>query len=69
MPTCHPASAGVTPREAEVLGMLADRLSNRYIAERLYLSVRTVEKHVAALLQKLAVPDRAALAEVSRSLS
>jgi len=62
------ASAGVTPREAEVLGMLADRLSNREIAQRLYLSTRTVEKHVAALLQKLQAPDRAALGEVARSL-
>lgn len=61
-------AAGVTVREAEVLRMLADRLSNREIAERLYLSARTVEKHVAALFQKLAAQDRGALAELARSM-
>lgn len=53
--------AGVTTREAEVLGLVAERLSNNEIAERLYLSPRTVEKHVASLLMKLGVVDRAAL--------
>lgn len=50
--------AGVTPREAEVLLLVGARLRNREIAERLVLSVRTVESHVAALLRKLAVADR-----------
>jgi DNA-binding NarL/FixJ family response regulator len=61
-------AAGVTVREAEVLRMLADRLTNREIAERLYLSARTVEKHVAALFQKLAAEDRSALSELARSM-
>jgi DNA-binding CsgD family transcriptional regulator len=58
---------GVTAREAEVLDLLGDRLSNREIAERLVLSPRTVEKHVAALLAKLGAPDRAGLARLART--
>jgi len=42
---------GVTAREAEVLELVGGRLSNKDIAARLYLSPRTVEKHVASLLQ------------------
>ena len=57
------ARAGVTDREAEVLWAVAERLRNREIAERLHLSVRTVESHIAALLRKLGATDRAALAE------
>jgi DNA-binding CsgD family transcriptional regulator len=61
-------AAGVTAREAEVLDLLADRLSNREIAGRLFLSPRTVEKHVAALLAKLGCEDRGSLALLARSL-
>jgi predicted ATPase/DNA-binding CsgD family transcriptional regulator len=52
----------LTPREAEVLALVGERLTNAEIAERLYISVRTVETHVSALLRKLSVPDRRALA-------
>lgn len=62
------ARAGVTEREAEVLAAVAERLRNREIAERLYLSVRTVESHVAALMRKLGVADRAALARLGAEL-
>jgi DNA-binding NarL/FixJ family response regulator len=51
-----------------VLDLLADRLSNREIAARLFVSPRTVEKHVAALLAKLGSEDRAALARRARGL-
>ena len=61
-------AAGVTAREAEVLDLLADRLTNREIADRLFLSPRTVEKHVAALLAKLGSDDRGGLARLARSL-
>jgi DNA-binding CsgD family transcriptional regulator len=61
-------AAGVTAREAEVLDLLADRLSNREIAGLLFLSPRTVEKHVAALLAKLGGEDRGSLARLARSL-
>src|SRR5207247_6257932 len=60
--------AGVTDREAEVLTAVADRLRNREIADRLHVSVRTVESHIAALLRKLDVADRAALAEIGMRL-
>ncbi|WP_162907175.1 ATP-binding protein [Allorhizocola rhizosphaerae] len=53
----------VTEREAQVLTLLADRLSNAQIANRLHISVRTVEHHVSALLRKLGADDRRALAE------
>jgi DNA-binding NarL/FixJ family response regulator len=61
-------AAGVTAREAEILDLLADRLSNREIAELLFLSPRTVEKHVAALLAKLGGEDRGGLARLARGL-
>jgi DNA-binding CsgD family transcriptional regulator len=54
--------AGVTEREAEVLSALAGRRRNREIASQLHISVRTVESHIAALLRKLGVADRMALA-------
>ena len=43
---------GVTDREADVLRLVAQGLSNREIAELMFLSPRTVEKHVASLLAK-----------------
>ena len=43
---------GVTEREADVLKLVALGLGNREIAERMFLSPRTVEKHVASLLAK-----------------
>ena len=51
-----------------MLDLLADRLSNREIAGRLFLSPRTVEKHVAALLAKLGCNDRSSLARLAHSL-
>ena len=52
----------VTPRERDVLALLADGLTNRQIAERLVLSEHTVHRHVANILRKLGVPSRAAAA-------
>lgn len=54
--------AGVTSREVDVLRLVADGLGNRAIADRLCLSPRTVEKHVASLVAKTGVPDRNRLA-------
>src|SRR5262249_59744009 len=53
---------GVTAREAEVLELVGEHLPNKDIAARLYLSPRTVEKHVASLLLKTGAADRPALA-------
>jgi len=55
-------TGGVSEREAEVLALIGDHLTNAQIASRLYLSVRTVESHVSSLLRKLGVADRRALA-------
>jgi len=56
---------GLTGRERQVFDLLADRLSNRSIAERLHRSERTVEHHVAALLGKLGVASRAEAAALA----
>ncbi len=52
---------GVTARESEVLTLLAEGLPNREIAERLYLSPRTVERHIANLTVKAGVRMRSEL--------
>jgi len=49
---------GLTRREVDVLALLADGLTNREIASRLHLSVRTVGHHVGAILRKLDVRTR-----------
>ena len=54
--------APVTPREREVLALLAEGLTNREIAARLVLSEHTVHRHVTNILRKLDVPSRAAAA-------
>ncbi|MBO3750533.1 AAA family ATPase [Streptosporangiaceae bacterium NEAU-GS5] len=51
-------AAGLTPRQAEVLGLLAEGLSNADIAVRLTLSPKTVEHHISAVLDKLQVTTR-----------
>ena len=51
----------VTAREAEVLGLVAQGLTNAQVAERLFLSPRTVDTHVANLLAKTGAPSRTQL--------
>ena len=48
---------GLTSRETEVAHLVAQALTNRQIADRLFLSVRTVESHVRSVLAKLAADD------------
>jgi len=54
-------AVGVTSREMDVLFLIAQGLTNTQIAERLFLSRRTVETHVAHLLAKTGAPDRSGL--------
>jgi two-component system response regulator NreC len=56
----EPSAVGepLTPREVEVLNLLADRKTNREIAEELVISVKTVKTHVANILDKLHLDSR-----------
>jgi DNA-binding CsgD family transcriptional regulator/microcompartment protein CcmK/EutM len=60
--------ASLTPRQLEVLGLVAGGLTNAEIADRLVLSVRTVDHHVSAVLAKLSVSSRSEAAEVAARL-
>ena len=51
---------GLSPREMEVLRLVATGQTNRAIAARLFISERTVERHVSNIFLKLDVPSRAA---------
>jgi DNA-binding NarL/FixJ family response regulator len=57
--TASPLPVGLTAREAEVLQMLATGATNREIADRLVLSVRTVERHIANLYDKIGAHSKA----------
>jgi DNA-binding NarL/FixJ family response regulator len=50
--------AGLTDRQVDVLALLAGGMTNAEIADRLVLSVRTVDHHVSAILGKLDVATR-----------
>jgi DNA-binding NarL/FixJ family response regulator len=52
----------VTPRERDVLRLLAEGLTNRQIAEQLVVSEHTVHRHVTSILRKLHLPSRTAAA-------
>src|SRR6202042_3642808 len=51
----------ISPREREVLELLGEHLTHEEIGRRLFISVRTVESHVASLRRKLDLPDHRAL--------
>ncbi|MFE0555861.1 response regulator [Paenibacillus sp. NPDC058910] len=57
-----PLPMDVNPREREILALVADGLSNKEIASRLFLSEGTVRNYVTALLEKLQLRDRTQLA-------
>lgn len=65
----EPRFANLTAREVEILGMIGEGLTNRDIAERLYLSIRTVEWHRGRLTAKLGVTSRSELIALGRTFS
>ncbi|RMF47788.1 MAG: DNA-binding response regulator, partial [Anaerolineae bacterium] len=52
------AQADLTEREREILALIAQGLSNKQIAGRLYLAEGTVKNYVSSILDKLGVQDR-----------
>ncbi len=52
------SSSSLSPREADVLRLLAQGMTNKHIAQKLLLSVRTVEGHLRAIYDKLGVTSR-----------
>jgi DNA-binding CsgD family transcriptional regulator len=63
--TVAPSLDLLSPREREVLGLVAEGLSNAAIAKRIFLSEHTVKRHVANILVKLDLPTRAAAAALA----
>jgi len=57
-PSTRTNAAGLTARESEILGFVAEGLRNGEIAQRLFLSQRTVDNHVSAILRKLGAGNR-----------
>jgi DNA-binding NarL/FixJ family response regulator len=68
--TAQAAEAGLTRRESDILGYLAQGFSNREISKALFLSEKTVKAHLAAIFRKLGVTNRtkAAMAAVAMGL-
>ncbi|GAB1693303.1 response regulator [Krasilnikovia sp. M28-CT-15] len=62
-------AAGLTTREREVLGLVAEGLSNIEIAERLHIGVTTVKTHVTSLMTKTDSPNRVRLALYARGVT
>jgi len=58
----------VSRREREVLDLLGEHLTHEQIAQHLFLSVRTVESHVASLRRKLGLPEHRALVRFATAL-
>jgi len=58
----------LTPREQEILELLAAGLTNREIAERLVISAETVKKHTSGIYSKLDVSNRTEAATRAREM-
>ena len=59
--------AGLTPRQAEVLELVATGLTNAEIADRLFVSPKTIDHHVSAILTKLGAGSRGEAAEIAET--
>jgi DNA-binding CsgD family transcriptional regulator len=62
-------SLGLTPRECEILALLASGQSNKEMARALGISPNTVKTHIARVFEKLAVQNRIQAIEEARSLA
>ena len=62
----QPRNFDLTPREIEVLYLLADGASNLDISSKLYISISTVKTHISALMRKLQCANRTAAAKIAR---
>jgi DNA-binding CsgD family transcriptional regulator len=60
--------AGLTARQVEVVRLLRDGLSNAELADQLYISTKTVDHHVSAVLSKLGVTSRREAVRAARQL-
>jgi DNA-binding NarL/FixJ family response regulator len=65
-PATRADPAGLTRREQEVLELIRGGHTNAEIAARLFISVRTVDSHVSAVLAKLGTPTREAAARAAQ---
>ena len=61
------ARLGITPRELEILGLIASGLSNREIAERLFVSENTVKTHASRLFDKLGARRRTQAVQIGKT--
>jgi ATP/maltotriose-dependent transcriptional regulator MalT len=57
---------GITPRELEILGLIATGLTNREIADRLYVSENTVKTHSSRLFDKLGAKRRTQAVQIAQ---
>ncbi len=62
------AALGISPRECEVLDLLAEGASNKLIARRLAISPNTVKTHASRLFEKLEASNRTQLVRKAREL-
>jgi DNA-binding CsgD family transcriptional regulator len=66
--TAKVGELGLTPRELEVLNLVAEGLSTRQMAERLFVSENTVKTHVTRVLDKLGADRRTQAVQLGRDL-
>ena len=59
---------GLTPRERDVLALIAEGRTDRQIAQALFISPRTVAMHVSSILAKLGVPNRGGAAAIAHRI-
>ena len=62
------AELGITPREQEILELIANGLSNREIAEKLFVSENTVKTHSSRLFDKLSARRRTQAVQLGKEL-